>query len=462
MLSPGAGANVGHRATRRRRPGAAAGVAFAVALALSAALSVAWARSSLAAPEAYPEAGAADAGAATTYAQGPLIEYAPTPEGACPGCSQVCSFRHRLCVDAPRGTAGPVALAALAAADRAWDAITGALGAPAPDGGTDGRWHVELADSVDGGGEALLGERDLVAHFDRAASFARVDRSLARARGCALDLALARAVAQGSLWRAAPATDEASARAETETLARLATPCAGPDGDTEVFQSHPERAVVDRASAAYERGASLFFGWLDATFGAEPGALLVGLWALAPTRTSYDADRWAAAPTGFDVLRESLKNALGPGSTLDDVFVRFAVARAAMAPPARAAWHVAWPVPPRRLASPEPVAPTGASYVLVDHRGVPAGAKLRLEPEWEDYGRMRWVVMKLDAAGATLGEVPVTSLDRTAHASMTIESLDATDRLLVVGVNVGGTERRFDPGDGEWEPHGWLLTLAGE
>jgi hypothetical protein len=450
-VSPG----VGSGATRRGRPGTAAGAAFALALGLS----VAWGPSSRAAD---PDAGPGDAGTVgTAYAQGPALEYAPAPpEGLCPGCSQFCSFRHRLCVDAPRGTAGPVALATLAAADRAWDAITGALGAPAPDGGADGRWHIELADAVDGGGEALLGERDPVARFDRASSFARVDRSLAR--GCALDLALARAVAQGSLWRAAPATDEASARAETETLARLATPCAGADGDTEVFQSHPERALVDRASAAYERGASLFFGWLDASFGSEPGALLVGLWALAPTRTSYDADRWAAAPTGFDVLRESLKNALGPGSTLDDVFVRFAVARASMAPPARAAWHVAWPVPPRRLASPEPVAPTGASYVLVDHRGAPPGAKLRLEPEWEDYGRMRWAVVKLDADGATLGEVPVTSLDRTAHASMTIESLDATDRLLVVGVNVGGTERRFDPGDGEWEPHGWLLTLAGE
>ena len=42
------------------------------------------------------------------------------------------------------------------------------------------------------------------------------------------------------------------------------------------------------------------------------------------------------------------------------------------------------------------VAPTGASYVVVDHAAAPPGAKLRLEAEWEDYGRMRWVAVKLD------------------------------------------------------------------
>jgi hypothetical protein len=351
-------------------------------------------------------------------------------------------------------------LAALAAADQAWDAITGTLGAPAPDGSLDGRWHIELAEAVGGGGEAVLGERDLLARFDRASSFGRVDRSLRP--GCSLDLALARAVARGSLWRAAPGTDEASARAESESLARMATPCAGADGDVDVFQAHPERAVVAPGSPAYERGASLFFGWLDATFGAEPGALLVGLWALAPTRTAFDADRWAAAPNGFDVLRTSLKDALWQGSTLDDVFVRFAVARASMVPDARVAWRVGWPGGARRLASPLPVAPTGASYVLVDRRSAPPGAKLRLEAAWEDYGRMRWVAVKLDAAGRSIGELPVSSLDRTPHASLTIESLETTDHVLVVGVNVGSTERVFDPGDGEWEPHGWLLTLAGE
>jgi len=447
----------------RARAPHAAGLA---ALLTSAGIALGGARPSLASGEPDLDGGTADAAAlASALAEGgprgPLIDAARAASGGpCRTCTRVCSFRHPLCVEAAPATAGAVALAAVDAADRAWDSITGALGAPAPDGGVDGIWYVDLADGVEGGGEALFGERDLVAHFDRASSFARVDRALPP--GCALDRALARAVARGSLWRAAPATDEASARAETEALARLATPCAGADGDIDAFQAHPEHALVDPASPAYERGAGLFFGWLDATFGSEPASLLVGLWALAPTRTAFGADRWAATPTGFDVLRESMKNALWQGSTLDDVIVRFDVARASVAPPARLAWHLPWPAQARRLASPQPVAPTGASYVVVDRQGAPPGSKLRLEAEWEDFGRMRWVVVKLDAAGRAIGEIAVPSLDRTPHASMTIESLDATARVLIVGVNIGSTERAFDPGDGEWEPHGWLLTLAGE
>jgi hypothetical protein len=413
-----------------------------------------------------------DAGAGV-FRPGPPIDTAPASDhGACPGCLHACSFRHPFCVEGPRGTAAPLALAALAAGDRAWEALTGTLGAPPPEGGLDGVWHVELADRVDGGGDAWLTARDPLGPFDRGSSVARIDRALTP--GCALDLALARAVSRGSLWRAAPATDEGSARAEAETLARLATPCAGSDDDIGVFQSHPERPLVDPAWPAYDRGAALFFGWLDATFGAEPGALVVGLWSLSPTRTPVDSSRWAATPTGFDVLRKSLQSALWDGSTLDDVFVRFAVVRASAAPPTppvppvppsapvRLAWHVPWPSQARRLAAPEPVAPTGASYVLIDHAGAPAGARLRLEPEWEDFGRMRWMVMKLDAAGHAVAMVPIASLDRGTHASITVESLDTTDRVLVVGVNVGSTEGRFDPGQGEWEPHGWLLTLEGE
>ncbi len=228
------------------------------------------------------------------------------------------------------------------------------------------------------------------------------------------------------------------------------------------FQALPERTVIDPVSATYERGASAFFAWLDRSFGTEPGALVLGLWSLAPTRTSIDASRWAGSPTGFDVLRKSLRDRLWAGSTLDDVFVRFAVARARIEPAARAAWHVPWPVRARRLASSEPVAPTGASYVVVDHEGAPPGSKLRVEAEWEDYGRFRWVVVKLDAAGRSAGEVLITSLDRVTHASMTIESLDGVDHLLIACVNVGSTEHPFDPDQTEWEPHGWRLTLEGE
>lgn len=61
-----------------------------------------------------------------------------------------------------------------------------------------------------------------------------------------------------------------------------------------------------------------------------------------------------------------------------------------------------------------------------------------------------------------MAEVPVTSLPRATRASLTVESLENVDRLLVVGVNLGSTEHPFDPDQGEWEPHGWLVTLEGQ
>jgi hypothetical protein len=379
--------------------------------------------------------------------------------------ARACSQRFPICVHASPGTTGRFTLASLAATEDAWRTLTGALALPPPDPSSDGVWHVYLvvpaADpgvgELPGGAAARLEGRDVVSRYDRGSSFALVDR--ATPPGCALALALARAVARGSIWRTAPATDPGSSAAEAETFALLATPCADRPDDVATFQAHPERTPVDPFSAGFDRGAALFFGWLDSRFGASPGLLVEGLSALSPTRT-VDGSRWPKRPTAFDVLRSSLRDRLFSGSTFDDAIIRFSVDRASMQPPARVGWRIGWPAKARRLLPPEPVAPLGASYVVVETRDRPQGASLRLEADWEDYGRMRWVVVKLDEAGASLGEMPMGSLDRGTHASLTVEKLDGAARILVVGVDVGDTEAPFDPTAGEWEPHGWALTLS--
>lgn len=389
---------------------------------------------------------------------GPAIEPAVPPSGD--RWQKACSVRHPICEHATAGTTPAFQLAVLESADRAWDTLTGSLEAPPPDGAADGVWHLYLVDGVDGGAHALLDARDPRAHFDRASSFALVDRSTPQ--GCPLDLALARAVVRGSLWRTAPAIDEGSALAQVETLARLITVCASGNEDAVAFQSRPEHALVDPSSSAFDRGASMFFGWVDITFGGSPGALVEGLWALSPTRTPAGAGSWAGTPTPFDVLRVSLRDALWQGSTLDDVFARFAIDRASMDPAPRAAWRIAWPARARRLAAPEPVAPTGASLIRVDLDGAPPDAKLHVEAEWEDYGRMRWAVAKVDAGGRVLAQIAIGSVDRATHATITVEKLGGVDHLFVVGANVGTTEQTFNPDQGEWEPHGWLLTLGAD
>jgi len=346
--------------------------------------------------------------------------------------------------------------AALLAGERAWATVTGALAAPAPEGDLDGKWQVYLVESaLTGGGAATMSAaREARGLFDQASSFALVDRQTPP--GCALDLALARAVVRGSLWRAAPGTDPGSAEASTEALAQLATPCSvGQEGDDAIaFQSAPERAVVDPRSGSFRRGAAMFFGWLDRRFGARPGGVLLGLWAVAPTTTPAGAWRWAGAPTDVDVLWKE--------STIDDVFAAFAAARASMEPAPRLTWSIPWPLEERHLASGDPVSPTGSSYVALDHAGAPRGAKLRVEATWEDYARMRWIVLKIDAAGHVIDELTIPSTDRATGAAMTVENLDAVDRVVLVGVNLGSTDMPFDPDDGIWEPHGWVLSLASQ
>jgi hypothetical protein len=385
-----------------------------------------------------------------------LVGHAPSA----PDWVQACSVRHDVCVHAPPGTAASGVLAALGATDEAWDALTGPLRLPAPGPDADGRWHLYMVDDEPPRAAEPLA-RDAVARFDRTSSFGLVTRLLG---GCSQHLAVARAIARGALWRAAPATDEGSAVAESETVARLATPCAAPEEyeDAAVFQDEPERTIVavqPPGPGAFNRGASLFFEWLDRRFGTQPGSIVEGLWALAPTQTPARAGRWAASPTGFDVLRVSLAGVLGTDSDLDDVLLQFAIERATTSPPSRLAWHVPWPAQARRFASPEPVAPTGASYVWIDHAGAPAGATLQLEATWEDYARMRWAVVKVDSAGRAMAVVPISTQRLATSAAITIESLDGVDHLIVVGADVGSTEHPFDPDQGWWEPHGWLLTI---
>jgi len=409
------------------------------------------------------DARAVDAGV-DELASRPVEELTSPPDGA-DAWTRACSMGRRACLGVSPGTPEALGTATLEALERVWDLLVFGIGLPPPVGTDDGRWELYLVERVeDGWSDAFLSGREPLPSFDRGSSFGVIDRSTPV--GCPLERAVGYAIARGSLWRSAPATDEGSARAQAEMLARLASPCAADADDIRAFQSQPDRCIIDPRSASFDRGASVFFGWLDETFGARPGGLVVGLSALSPTLThaaTWNAGRWSDTPTAFDVLRVSLRDALWQGSTLDDLFVEFAVARGLSGDPRPPiGWRVPWPARPRRLASPAAVAPTGASYVVVDCAGAPSGARLRVEMEWEDYARMRWVVVKVDPAGRALARLSVGSPDRATHAGMTVSSLDGVDHVLVVGVNVGDPDHAFDPDAQRWEPHGWLLTVAAE
>lgn len=419
---------------------------------------------------------ASDAGPARAESKGRPIEREMRPVSA----ARACSFRRPICVHSANNDH---VAEALRLAERAWDLVTGPLALQAPLVASDtGKLDVYLEEGVLGLSQTALLERDPIARFDRAAAFVRVDSRLS---GCALEAAVTRGVLRAALLRMAPATDEATAEGTVGVLLGLATPCALA-ADTEAIaavQAHPESSVADASTISFARGAGLFFGWIDDAFARTPGAAVTALWALSPTRTPGDATHFWGSPDAFDVLRASFKGALFERSTLDDLLVDYGVARAFVGSAADVthyaassafgdagvvtkAWDIDWPVKPRRLASPAPVSPTGSTFVAIRTAGRPPSARLRIESDWEELMKLRWVAVKLDPTGAEIARVPVTTPEKATHAALTLTELDATSTVLLVGTSVGAWDEHgavtFDPDDGTPEPHGWLLTVASE
>lgn len=437
---------------------------------------------------AHADARGADAGSGADVPGGGAILFAARPVIARE--VSACSFREPLCVHAGRRVPARTVFDTLESAERAWESATHALMLPPPDVDlTTGAFDVYLVRDVPGGAEAKLGSRDPVASFDRASAFMVVGEG---AEGCDLDALLARETARAILWRTAPATDAVTARAETSYLARLMVPCALEDpSGIGTFQAYPEASIAslldpegDTPGLAdrrldYASGASLFYWWLDWSFGNSPGSIVRALWALAPTRTPRASGSWVGRPDGFDVLRVSFKNALTTGSTLDDLLLDFAVAREFLgsasdadhmpetrsfgdAAHVRTEWEIGWPVQARRLSSGRGIEPTGAAYVAIDCSSAPKGARLRIEAQWEEATSLRWAAVKLDAAGHEKASIAIPSAERATEAQITIVDLEDVAKVVLVGTSTGDPLDPFDPNDAAWEPHGWVVSVAAE
>lgn len=414
------------------------------------------------------EAHAAMTPGETSTTPGALVHDTLPPDTT--GWTHVCSNKHFACVHAEPAVAANV-VEASASLDRAWDVLTGALDYPAPDPDpSTGVYDVYLRDAA-GLAETHVSHRTLPSISDRASAFSIVD---GRLNGCMRDLEIARQLARAIGMRLAPMTDEGSSIAEAGYIARLAVPCAMSlvDG-IDSFQKNPSTALVRGGN-----GAALFYWWIDDAFGRIPGGMVGAMWQAAPTVTAAGADRWIGEPDGFDVLRKTFKGALMTGSTIDDLFVDFAVARALIGPIADDAhllesqtlgdaakialdWDIPWPTGPRKLASPRGVGPGGSAYVRIDRKGAAPGSRLRVELEWENHARMKWIAVRLDGNGREKSRVPVGIHDRTTDGNLTLTELDDTAAVLLVGMN-GGDWTPFDPEDLDWPAHGWTASIAPE
>lgn len=419
-----------------------------------------------------------DAGTADPAPPPPVGVSTTPPVALPPEGLRACSFRHELCV---HGAPGDPLLEALGDLDRLWETATGPLALPPPSHAlATGVYDVYLTRTLEAPGATFLRERDLVGSLDRASAFSLVD---ARLRGCTLERTLARELFRAIAFRTAPGTDDVTARAEASALVRLAVPCAlgAPDG-SEILQSHPERGlypitemVPDGFRLRSADGAGLFFTWLDDSFGQTPGGIVRALFAMSATKTAKDANVFAAEPDAFDVLRESMKGMLFSGSTVADVLVSFAAARAfagssraesaelgAIGAPLAPDFDLAWPTTARSVAMSAGLAPTGMTSIRVRRAGALPGTRLRVEIRWEQLAKLRWIALKLDAAGVVTQRIPIGVADKATDTAISIGELDATESVLLVGTNVSTWEGPFDPETTAREPHGWVVSVATE
>lgn len=421
----------------------------------------------------------------------PMDLRVPRP-AASKGARRACSFQVPLCVHGDSWVPPATVLATLRAAESAWRAYTDTMALPPPDASlATGAFDIYLVDPTRQAGalpldvEGYVDERDPRSRVDRTSAFVLMDGRMSP--GCPVDAAAAYGVARGIQLTVAPATDVASARAEAQSLASMVAPCAvgRSAGAVGLVQWHPEMSFADamvdaepNLGAAFSRGASLFYSWLDEAYGQYPGAIVSTIWALTPTMTKAGATLWDNEPDGFDVLRKSFKDALSHGSDVSDLYLDFAVARAFQGSRSDGKhgkdlaalgdggavsfdWEIDFPDHPRSLTTRRPLAPLGAGYFLVRTANA-QGARLRIEATWEEKARMRLAVVKLDKDGRELGRLGVGSLKKATNASISVADLTGVDRVLIVAVNAGDPAVQLDPDDLTWQPHAIIVSVASE
>src|SRR5262249_8177300 len=149
----------------------------------------------------------------------------------------------------------------------------------------------------------------------------------------------------------------------------------------------------------------------------------------------------------WDALRATL-GARSPKVEPADMLLDFAIARAfigtrdderhVLGDPwsgsfgrVRFEWAIRFDSLPRRLAPRAPIDPTGSSYVWIDLKGAPPGARLVLRAEWEPPTAFRWAVLRIDANGREVSRVAVTAEQRSTSAERNIDALDGLSGLLV-------------------------------
>ncbi|MBI2391829.1 MAG: hypothetical protein HYV09_19720 [Deltaproteobacteria bacterium] len=395
---------------------------------------------------------------------GPVIE---RPTGALRSCDPLAP----VCVHATSAVPVEALATARVAFSIAWSLVVDTLRVPRPlpDGarGGDPRLDVYLVargtkvprmlDGLAVGRDPL----DLLADRDAASAFLVVDEEAVRAGSCALAAIAARGVVRASTMGLDVAESEVVVDGFARRIAEVVAPC--PELERPAFaelQARPWRAIT--ASPA---GPHLVARTLDVQRGSGFGAIVPGVLSMAGNHHGIvvpaEDDELGPAhfhddPSVFDVLASSLSDA---GSSLDAMFLDVAVARATA--PVAPAWE--WTVPvstlPRRFAVRRGIEPTGMTFVRVELDVAPAGDAVEMDLAWEGGSRFAWRVLKLDAAGRVVSEVPVPPLETTRKITIEARHLSGVRTILLCGVNLGDPGRPWRPTEPPSPAHGYDLGI---
>jgi hypothetical protein len=262
---------------------------------------------------------------------------------------------------------------------------------------------------------------------------------------CEREAGIVRAVVASSMKRAE--AEPITTAALTEVFANLASPC----------RLASVRSDDATAARAPERGWPLqgprFLEWLDTKVGAAgPGRYLAGVTTRLPYRDV------------FAVLRENTKDAFYTGSTFGDAVAAFGLERfypkfAQYVPPPQ--WDVEWPVAPRALSLPQPLAPLGSAAIRIRvAEGQTASAPLRIEAAWEQHAEMRIAVLAVDGANAVLQKAWIPTRARIPEAQFTFGDVPGARAIVLVITSLGDPFVALTADQISFEPHGAVVTLA--
>jgi hypothetical protein len=311
--------------------------------------------------------------------------------------------------------------------------------------------------------------------FDRASSFVVLPPPDPRP-SCRVEIELARCLGEAALLGLDGAAHPSTLRMQASYLATLLAPCL--DAELDAVDRAQRSPEISLAGDAPDRlaGTLLFPWYLDAAYGTgAPGAVMTALFALSQQRSEPTAERLRDEPDVFDALRRA---ATDRGTTLDDVLLDFAVARAFVGSRSDGAhlpgserlgdfgrprfeWSVPYPTLPRRLGPARPIEPTGASYLWLELEDAPSGSQLLFQAEWEQPTAFAWALVKVDRQGIEVGRLQAPAVYGNDRVQLTVADLEGLAGLLVVGTNLGIDDRShpFDP-DEPLAPAEYSVTLA--